>query len=291
MVSESLLTISILFGIASMLGYGISDFFPSRLTKSAGSVNLLFWYFSISSLMLAVVGLLVSGFPIITGDDAILIVGAIALNVLGLLTFLKGLKIGKLSIIAPISGSWSVITVLIGVIFLSEALNVLEIVGIILVIFGTLLASLRIRDVLRLKRDTIISGSEYAVATMLIWGVLFALIGVLSKRIGWLSPIFIVTVGSAVVLFVYSVVGKVELKFPVKLYRMVGLWTLTGTLAFIFYSLGTNYGYISIVSPITAASAFVAVILGVIVLRERLENEQRLGIVLIIIGIILVALG
>ncbi len=274
-----------------MLGYGISDFFPSRLTKSAGSVNLLFWYFSISSLMLAVVGLLVSGFPIITGDDAILIVGAIALNVLGLLTFLKGLKIGKLSIIAPISGSWSVITVLIGVIFLSEALNVLEIVGIILVIFGTLLASLRIRDVLRLKRDTIISGSEYAVATMLIWGVLFALIGVLSKRIGWLSPIFIVTVGSAVVLFVYSVVGKVELKFPVKLYRMVGLWTLTGTLAFIFYSLGTNYGYISIVSPITAASAFVAVILGVIVLRERLENEQRLGIVLIIIGIILVALG
>ncbi len=291
MVSESLLTISILFGIASMLGYGISDFFPSRLTKSAGSVNLLFWYFSISSLMLAVVGLLVSGFPIITGDDAILIVGAIALNVLGLLTFLKGLKIGKLSIIAPISGSWSVITVLIGVIFLSEALNVLEIVGIILVIFGTLLASLRIRDVLRLKRDTIISGSEYAVATMLIWGVLFALIGILSKRIGWLSPIFIVTVGSAVVLFVYSVVGKVELKFPVKLYRMVGLWTLTGTLAFIFYSLGTNYGYISIVSPITAASAFVAVILGVIVLRERLENEQRLGIVLIIIGIILVALG
>ncbi len=291
MVSESLLTISILFGIASMLGYGISDFFPSRLTKSAGSVNLLFWYFSISSLMLAVVGLLVSGFPIITSDDAILIVGAIALNVLGLLTFLKGLKIGKLSIIAPISGSWSVITVLIGVIFLSEALNVLEIVGIILVIFGTLLASLRIRDVLRLKRDTIISGSEYAVATMLIWGVLFALIGILSKRIGWLSPIFIVTVGSAVVLFVYSVVGKVELKFPVKLYRMVGLWTLTGTLAFIFYSLGTNYGYISIVSPITAASAFVAVILGVIVLRERLENEQRLGIVLIIIGIILVALG
>lgn len=274
-----------------MLGYGISDFFPSRLTKSAGSVNLLFWYFSISSLMLAVVGLLVSGFPIITGDDAILIVGAIALNVLGLLTFLKGLKIGKLSIIAPISGSWSVITVLIGVIFLSEALNVLEIVGIILVIFGTLLASLRIRDVLRLKRDTIISGSEYAVATMLIWGVLFALIGILSKRIGWLSPIFIVTVGSAVVLFVYSVVGKVELKFPVKLYRMVGLWTLTGTLAFIFYSLGTNYGYISIVSPITAASAFVAVILGVIVLRERLENEQRLGIVLIIIGIILVAIG
>lgn len=274
-----------------MLGYGISDFFPSRLTKSAGPVNLLFWYFSISSLMLAVVGLLVSGFPIITGDDAILIVGAIALNVLGLLTFLKGLKIGKLSIIAPISGSWSVITVLIGVIFLSEALNVLEIVGIILVIFGTLLASLRIRDVLRLKRDTIISGSEYAVATMLIWGVLFALIGVLSKRIGWLSPIFIVTVGSAVVLFVYSVVGKVELKFPVKLYRMVGLWTLTGTLAFIFYSLGTNYGYISIVSPITAASAFVAVILGVIVLRERLENEQRLGIVLIIIGIILVAIG
>lgn len=274
-----------------MLGYGISDFFPSRLTKSAGSVNLLFWYFSISSLMLAVVGLLVSGFPIITGDDAILIVGAIALNVLGLLTFLKGLKIGKLSIIAPISGSWSVITVLIGVIFLSESLNVLEIVGIILVIFGTLLASLRIRDVLRLKRDTIISGSEYAVATMLIWGVLFALIGVLSKRIGWLSPIFIVTVGSAVVLFVYSVVGKVELKFPVKLYRMVGLWTLTGTLAFIFYSLGTNYGYISIVSPITAASAFVAVILGVIVLRERLENEQRLGIVLIIIGIILVAIG
>lgn len=274
-----------------MLGYGISDFFPSRLTKSAGSVNLLFWYFSISSLMLAVVGLLVSGFPIITGDDAILIVGAIALNVLGLLTFLKGLKIGKLSIIAPISGSWSVITVLIGVIFLSESLNVLEIVGIILVIFGTLLASLRIRDVLRLKRDTIISGSEYAVATMLIWGVLFALIGILSKRIGWLSPIFIVTVGSAVVLFVYSVVGKVELKFPVKLYRMVGLWTLTGTLAFIFYSLGTNYGYISIVSPITAASAFVAVILGVIVLRERLENEQRLGIVLIIIGIILVAIG
>lgn len=290
MLSESLFNISILFGLASMLGYGISDFFSSRLSKSVGSVNLLFWYFSISSLILAAVSIFISGFPIVSRDQAVMIIAAIALNVLGLLTFLKGLRVGKLSVIAPISGAWSAVTVIIGVIFLSERLNLFDMIGVTLVIFGTLLASLRIRDLLELRKDMIVSGSEYAIATMMIWGVLFALVGILSKMIGWLYPVFILTVGSAIALFLYSVLAGINLNFPKGSYRMIALWTLMGTLAFIFYSLGTNYGYISIVSPITAASAFVAVILGVIVLRERLEIEQILGIVLIVFGIILVTI-
>ena len=289
-LTGSLFILSIVFGIISMIGYGLTDFLSSTVTKKDNPIKLGFWYFLLSSILLAIIGLLLFKIPKISDVEAIILVVTSFLSVFGLLSFLKALKVGKLSIIAPISGSWSIITVLIGVIFLNETLSILQIVGVILTILGTILTSFKLRDILNLKLNNLVPGSGYAVITMLIWGVFYAAIGVLSKQFGWLYPVFIVTLGSAILLLIYSLIKRIKLSFPTKLSGLLVLWAILGTIAFVFYSLGANYGYISLVSPITAAAPFIAVILGLLLLKERVEINQIIGISLIIIGLIVITL-
>ena len=289
MIAESLFALSILFGIISMIGYGLTDVLSSILTKKDSAIKLTFWYFLLSGIILAFMSVLLFGFPKISNSEAILLTITSFLSVFGLLAFFKSLKVGKLSIVAPISGSWSIITVLIGVLFLNEALSTLQILGVILIILGTILTSFKLKDMLNLKLDKLVPGSGYAIMAMLIWGVFYAAVGILSKQLGWLYPIFIVTLGSAILLLIYSLIKRVDLSFPTKLSGLLLLWVVIGTIAFAFYGLGVNYGYISLVSPIAAAAPFIAVILSVLLFKEKLEINEVVGIIFIIIGLVAIA--
>ncbi|MEM0086964.1 MAG: hypothetical protein QW774_02140 [Candidatus Micrarchaeaceae archaeon] len=47
--------VSILAGLAAMLGYGVSDFLGSILSKREDPIRLNIWYFALSAAILAVV--------------------------------------------------------------------------------------------------------------------------------------------------------------------------------------------------------------------------------------------
>ena len=68
------------------------------------------------------------------------------------------------------------------------------------------------------------------------------------------------------------------------------IWSIIGAAAFSLYSIGTEYGYVAFVGSIAAASPVIAVILGITLLKERIEKHQAVGIALAIIGVVFIAL-
>jgi drug/metabolite transporter (DMT)-like permease len=289
MALDSLIVLSVVFGLASMLAYGIIDYMGSILTKKDNAIRITFWYFLISSALLAVIGLLFFRPPQISLLDSFVFAVLSVISVFAFLAFYKGLRIGKVSVVAPVASSWSWIAVLVGVLFLNEAVTPFLGLGIVLTILGTILTSFKFKDLANLNFKKSMPGVRYAVATMFGWGVLYTAIGIISRQLGWFWPILVVSVGSTIVLFVYALVSKTETSFPTKLTGLMFWYIIIGTAAFLFYSLGTSKGYVSLVGPISAAAPFVTVVLARVLVKERVDANQVVGIACIILGLVVLA--
>jgi uncharacterized membrane protein len=288
---ESLFILSLVFGILSMVFYGFTSFFDAILTKKHNTLRIVFWFYLIGSVILTAIGFLVTaGLPVITPFEALMIVVASIFGTIGLLSFYKALDAGRLSIVAPVTGGWSIVTVVVGIAFLGETLNMPQALGIILIIVGTILVSFKLKDLLRLRRESLVAGSEYAILTLVCWGLFYSFIGILSKDMGWIWPAALTTIGSTIIMFLYMLKRGSGFEFPIKSSKMLGAWIILGTAAIILYSLGAKNGYISIVGPLVAAAPFISLILARIFLKERLNTNQLIGIAILLIGIIAIAL-
>lgn len=65
-----------------------------------------------------------------------LILGGFLASCVGQIAFYKGLKAGEVSRIVPISGSYPLVTFILGILFLGEAISWVKFLGIILVTMG-----------------------------------------------------------------------------------------------------------------------------------------------------------
>jgi uncharacterized membrane protein len=77
-------------------------------------------------------------------------------------------------------------------------------------------------------------------------------------------------------------------RLPLKTVVVVGLLEFVGYLAFI---VGIGVGVVSIVAPISSASPTVTVLLAQVFLKERLAQIQKVAVVLVILGILLLSVA
>ncbi len=208
----------------------------------------------------------------------------------GLLFFYKGLEAGKTSIIIPIASSWSIISVLVGVFLLSESLSAVQLVGIPLVVIGTVLASFKAGEDSKGKANGLAGGIPYVLLAVGSWGFMFPIIGVLSKSLGWLWPVFFTSVGSAAILFAYASINKIDVSFPRDITARFGVYSAANSAAFLLYSIASGYGSIAIVSTIVAADPLMVLVLAYVIMHERLRRNQVLGILIILFGIVAIAI-
>jgi transporter family protein len=76
-----------------------------------------------------------------------------------------------------------------------------------------------------------------------------------------------------------------------KIFLFVILSGLAGALSWLFYFLALKYGTVAHVAPIDKLSVVIATVLSVVVLGEKLDTLNIVGVVLIAIGAIVVAIS
>lgn len=284
----SQLYFSIVFGLLAMFAYGIMDYMGSILTKKENPVRTLFWYSLLSTLLLSV-GILFFKIPHMAWVYVPVFIWLSIQAAYQFLIFYKSLKLGKVAVVVPIANTYSIVIVLTGLLFLHEVITPLLWVGISLTILGTILVSFKLRDIVRLRINRAVPGVKYALLTMFLFGTFSAAVGVLSKLLGWFWPIFIISIGCTVTLFVHASIKKIRTSFPVFLTGMLPLYAVVGTSAFIFYSVGANHGQLSLVGPLAAAAPLVTVMLARIFVKERMAINQAVGVAFILIGLVIMA--
>jgi transporter family protein len=281
-------TTGILFGIAASAGWGLSDFFVAGPVRRAGIIRTLLWNQITGMVLLAIVLMAFFGLPRLSfaaiGIAALTaIVGAIAT-----LSFYKGMEIGNVSVITPISACWASVTVMMSIAFLGEKLTGLQGLGIALAIAGAAVTSLRMKDIHGAKMAELSKGAGYAAMAFLGWGLQFFFLDIVAKEAGWVATILLVKIFIVLLLAAFAATRKDTLAFPQGIYTPIALIAIFEVAGFLAYASGAASADNSIVAPISATHPVVTILLARAAFGEKLEPNQIAGIIAVIAGLMLI---
>lgn len=148
------LEIGILFAITAMLSWGTADFFAKKAVDKLGYKTSLLINQLVAFVPLVILSILFFKLPPVSVELVLITVSAGILGIVAYIFLYRGFQKGNVSVVSPISASWSIITTILAVFLFQETLMPLQIVGIIAVFIGIFLASTNLAE---LKK---VSGKE-----------------------------------------------------------------------------------------------------------------------------------
>jgi uncharacterized membrane protein len=280
--------LSIWYGIVCMLSWGCGDFLAKRIVGSVGYYRLLLYTQLVG---LAPTLLLLTGFTFQLPSSLrtiALIVGTGVCSFSALFFFYKGLALGNASIISPVASTCAVVAIALSFAILGETLSIPQVLCIAFVLIGIIGLSMRFDSSGRSNL-----GISYALGSTFFAGLNAILIKLISVDIGQIGTLFFNRIVLTLILLI--ILPFFENQSPTNIHRTVplnviiavGLAEFVGYLAFI---VGLDIGFVSIVTPISSASPTVTVVLAQGFLKETLTQTQKISVVLVILGIILLSL-
>jgi drug/metabolite transporter (DMT)-like permease len=219
------------------------------------------------------------------------------LNTVGSLALYYSFEVGILTVVAPISSSYPVITV--GLAFLSgEHIGALHAAGLAIAMVGVMFAansfSAAPQNVLdsphtRAERS---KGVGWSLVSMVCFGIMFWFLGFhVLPVLGATPSVWVIRLSTSLMLLFASAPAHQNVVISRgNVWWLLALMGVLDTSAYVANNAALQGGPVSITTVIASLYGAVTVLLSSIFLRERLARLQWLGIVLIFAGIILVSL-
>jgi uncharacterized membrane protein len=283
--------LSVLTGIAGMLGWGLYDFLGGVYAKQIGPFKSFFWS-QLAGLASAIVLTLVLATSLSVPLPVILLLPIAAiLYSAGYLFFFKGLQIGNVSIVAATMNLWAVFTMLFAFIFLGQRLSATQFLGVLLILSGVALASTDWSN-LRHHEFRLSSGVKEAILGAFFFGVFWNLSEIISESIGWLLTTLLVKLGIVLSVLLFSLLTRRELGIARATTRtkcmIVGMGLVeAGAVAAVNY--GLTIGDAILITPIASALSIVTIALAIVILKDKVTKLQGLGMTAAIAGIVVTA--
>lgn len=278
----------VIFGVIAMLAWGVSDFLAARSVKKESVFSVFFWSQIASALFLLILFKKFS-FSGISTKALIFIILTSIIDIIAYLAYYKAFSIGKTSVISPIVSCWAAVTVILSVILFGEKLSLLQDAGIFLAIFGSVVISFRLHEIIGRRVEG--KGLNLAFIAMLAWGSQIVFIRALVGELGWFMPTVLIKLALIPIAFIYAKASKQELLLSKKsIIPIIAVGALE-SIGFLAISYGINSAYASIVAPVSAAFPLVTILLARIFFGETMEGNQKIGAAMIIAGIILLSIA
>jgi len=272
--------------LAAAACWGVSDFTGGLFSRRLSAlVVLLIIELSGLVVLLTVLAATQEGPP--PRDTVLVGLAAGAAGILGLGLFYRGLAIGTMSIVAPISATGAAIPVVVGV-ATGDALTLLIGLGLATAMAGVILASREQTEGEQERADSRLS-ILLAVGAAIGFGTFFVLYDSVSDESTLWAMLCIRGVGvpviGAIVLFTRpSVPGRRD----TGILAAAGLLDLSATG---LYALANREGALSIVGVVGSLYPVATVLLARVVLGERVRPLQQAGVVLAFVGVGLISAG
>jgi drug/metabolite transporter (DMT)-like permease len=274
-----------LLALAASLSWGFGDFLGGVKARVLPSLTVLA---ASQPFGLAALGIAVAargtGIP---GDEVAWAALAALFGTVGLFAFYRGMAAGAISVVTPIAAVAAGIPVIWGVAVSGDHISFLQAIGFVAAISGSVCASLE----LRAERAQIAAGVGWAVLAMLAFGAYYVPMHAASTQ-DWLWPAFLFRCTS--VTLVWSVV-------LVRRARPTGLrghWPALIAIGFLdtggnalYAAASSSHGLISVVSVLASLYPVVTVLLARLLLGERVQRMQDVGVAVTLVGVVLITAG
>lgn len=215
-------------------------------------------------------------------------IGAGVFNALALVTFFSAARVGPISVVAPVGATGGAVPVLVAI-ALGERPSSWQLVGIPLAVAGVALAAARAaspQDAPVEKR----AGLLLSLSAALTFGTFLTLFAEASQD----GPATAVLT-SRIALLVATVAAlgllRQRMTVPLRSLPLVsvpGLLLVVGTVS---YGIASSTGLVSVVSVLATLNPVITVGLAVLVLGERLNRRQQVGVATALAGVVLLAAG
>jgi uncharacterized membrane protein len=274
----------ILFGLLSALAYGIGDFAAGVGSRRMG-VGLVAGIVQLFSLVAAIIGVFI--FPGAGPSKHALMWGAISGvgSAGGTLALYRGLAVGQMSVVSPLSAVISaVIPVIIGIL-LGEHLSLLAAIGISIAVPAIMMVSWQHSP----KGD---DNLHTGIAEGVLSGLGFALLFIALDQAGTHSGAWPLIPGQGVgfmILLPFAWQGFQRFQPQItKTAIIVGAGLLSG-LANLLFLAATGRGQLSIIAILTSLYPAITIILARIILGERWSLLQTAGLCIAAVAIVLIS--
>lgn len=206
----------------------------------------------------------------------------------------RAMAVGAISLVAPITACSIVIPVVYAVLT-GEMLTPLAMVGIVTIIAGVVVASFQPTPIPEDPTDTSVAGDRRAVTlaigAALAYGAFFILLDFApeAQGIGTLWTAGAVRVAGLTVQIALVLLSRRGASWPGKVAPFILLSALLDFASLMLISFGTMTDSYALVTALVGLYPLIAVLIGVIVLGERLTRLQSLGAMLAVAGVLLVS--
>jgi drug/metabolite transporter (DMT)-like permease len=274
-----------IYGLGAALCWGFADFAGAVLARRTGVFRTLVLAQTASLLILVAVALLHGGFEA-PGIAGLIVPANGAFATLAYFTLYRGLELGPVALVSPITAAYATVTILLAVVILGERIEGAALVGAVTTLVGVILASSDLRQLRRANEPRparAATGIPHALVAMVAFGIATFSVGYYSRSLGWLEPVLLSRIGTVAVLVTWLTV-RPDRRASLRLLASGRATTITISLAaavgvvdvfgLISYSRGSELGLVSIVSAASAAFPLVPVAGGIVLFHERPRSRS-----------------
>ena len=273
----------ILLALGASLAWGVADFAGPLKGRTLGTLRVLLWA-QVGGLV-AIAGVVAVRATAPREAAILLAVPAAISGILGLYAYYRGIATGTMSVVAPIAGASAIVPVLFGF-AAGDRPSAPQLAGIAAAIVGVVLAS---REQQAGERR-LAAGAGLALLAAVGFGFYFPPMHVAGDAdFWWASLVFRATAAAVVAGIVVARRPSLRLR-PVDLLvaAAVGIGDTIGN---VLFAASSNSGLVSLTSVLASLYPIVTVLLAATVLHETVGRGQRVGIVLTLAGVVLIAAG
>ena len=177
--------IAIICGLAAGFGWGFSGYFDAKASKAIGPLSASLLINGAVALGYAAVYLLfLRHHHIWDSLGVIYAIGSGMVITIGALAYFKGLAIGPVSLVSPLSASYPLVTTLVALGIFHARPSAIQILAIFLIMGGVMGATglIGAKDV---RHRAIQRGPLLGLGTAMAWGIGYALAAQAIQRLGW----------------------------------------------------------------------------------------------------------
>ena len=272
---------SLVLALGASLAWGVSDFVGPLVSRTLGTLRVLFWA-QVGGVLSLVLLLAIRGQGP-AGWGVLFAIAASFGGMLGLFAYYRGMATGTMSVVAPIAGVSAIVPVIFGI-ATGDKPSVWQLLGIACALGGVGLASIEHQD----GRRRVAAGVGLALLAACGFGFYFPWMHAAGKvDFWWASLVFRTTA----LLLMATVVAATRpaLRLSRRDLAIVTACGIGDTIGNVLFAASSRGGLVSLTAVLASLYPVVTVLLAAAVLKETVAPLQRAGIVLTLTGVVLIS--
>jgi len=284
--------VSIATGLAAAFCWGTADYMSRSQSERVGYYRTIIYSQLVTLITVVVLVPVISpalAFPLY---PVLTLLGAGAVNFVAFVFLYRAFHRGIVSVVAPVVYTYPAVTVVLAVAILGASLSPLQGVAIAGIIVGVVLVSTRFSELYAYFRGKGTPGATRgvgpALAASVTFGIVYIGIGYAAPSVSFVLPVMLLRIVAVSAGLLLAPVLKQEVR-PTrlvfsKIIIAMGVLEAFGFLAFTF-GISAAGSALPIVTAISGMGGAVASSYGLAFLKERLEPNQMLGVLLSLAGV------